>query len=162
MRRLYPGGRGLKVCAYRLEKPVHKEIFAEFRDIRAIDSTYLFGVEHIEFAHKKAKKAFKRGENISSNIYIETLVRASGQRQIKKALEAYGLRGSREIIVFGDNFPGNLKSLLRAKELDIRLDRWRLENLKDVFQISDDELQAMSEDPEEAVKELIKERISLV
>ncbi|MFQ5800977.1 MAG: KEOPS complex subunit Cgi121 [Candidatus Hydrothermarchaeales archaeon] len=162
MHRFPIGGKGLKIIALRCSHPVYKETFKEYLGVQAIDADLLFGVEHVEFAAKKAKKAFENGENISNNLFVETIVRASGQRQIKKAMEMFGLRGSKEIVIFGEEVPEEVKKLLEAESFEIRMDGGRLEILKEAFSITDAEIMAVSDHPAEAIKELIKERVSLV
>jgi KEOPS complex subunit Cgi121 len=141
---------------------VYKDTLRDYPDIQVVDSKLLYGVEHLEFAIQKAKMALDNGGGISSNIFMETIVRASGQRQIKKALEKYGLKGSTEIAIFGERIPGEVQTLLGAEEIEIKIDSHRLESLKEAFSIKDEELNSMSDFPAEAVKDLIKERIALV
>ncbi len=47
----------------------------------------------IESAYLKAKRSFERGTNISRDIETETILYVSGERQISKAMEKYGLNG---------------------------------------------------------------------
>lgn len=152
----------MKVIALRCSRPVHKDTLKGYIGIQVIDAGLVFGVEHIEFATEKAKKAFENGENISNNHFVETLVRASGQRQIKKAMEMFGLRGSKEIVIFGEEIPEEVKKLLEAEGFEIRMDGKKQESLKEAFSIADEEIKAVSDHPEKAIKELIKERVSLV
>ncbi len=152
----------MKVQAWRCKEPVHKDTLRDYPDIQAVDSTLLYGVEHIEFAIGKAKLALANGDSISSNIFVETIVRASGQRQIKKALEKYGLKGSTEIAIFGEKIPEEVQTFLGAVETEISIDSERLEALKEAFSIKDEELNSISQSQAEAVKELINEKIALV
>jgi KEOPS complex subunit Cgi121 len=162
MSRFSFGGTGLKVQVWRCREPVYKETLSDYPDIQALDSKFLYGVEHLEFALQKAKMAMENGGGISSNIFLETIVRASGQRQIKKALEKYGLNGSTEIAIFGENIPRELQTLLGAEEIEIIIDPYRMASLKEAFAIKDEELDSMSDLPTEAIKDLIKERMALV
>ncbi len=152
----------MKIQAWKCKSPVYKDTFKDYPDIQAVDSSLLYGVEHLEFAIQKANNALENADNISSNLFVETIVRASGQGQIKRALEKYGLNGSTEIAVFGERIPNELQSLLGAEKTKIIIDPHRLERLKEAFSINDDELSAVSTVPEEAIKDLIKERIALV
>ncbi|RMF88814.1 MAG: hypothetical protein D6733_07765 [Methanobacteriota archaeon] len=127
-----------------------------------MDSRLLYGVEHVEFALEQAGKAFERGSNISSDPFVEVLVRASGQRQIKRAIDMFGLHGSREIVLLGPEMPEGLLESIGAVESEIRLDNERLQRLKEAYSITDAEIGAVSDSPAEAVKDLIKERIALV
>ncbi len=156
------GGTGLKIQAWRSKKPVYKDTLKDYPDIQAVDSNLLYGVDHLKFAVQQANKALENGGGISSNIFMETIVRASGQRQIKKALEMHGLKGSTELVVFGEKISGEAKALLGAEETEIIIDSQRLEALKDAFSITRAELKSVSNTPSEAIKDLINERIALV
>jgi KEOPS complex subunit Cgi121 len=156
------GGKGLKILAMRCKRPVYQDTLKDYGEIQAIDATFAFGPEHIEFAVNKAKRAFEHGENISTNPFIETIVRASGQRQIKKAMDMFGLRGSQEIILFGDQIPKEAIESVEAREFEIEIDAKKLEMLKEAFSITDEEIKAVSDSPVKALKDLIKERIALV
>ena len=74
----------------------------------------------------------------------------------------YGLRGSREIVVFAEALPKEIEELIGAEETELKMDASRIEALKEAFSISDEELEAVPDDPREAVKMLIRERIALV
>ena len=95
----------MKIKAYRCDSPVEKDIIEKYPGIQVVDSTLLFGLEHIGLAVEKAEQAFESGCNTSDNIFVEVLLWASGQRQIKRALEMYGLNGSQEVVVFGAEIP---------------------------------------------------------
>ncbi len=152
----------MRVIALRCFKPVDLADLKGFKEIQAIDSTNIYGLEHVEFALEAAKKSFQRKEALCTDFFVEALTRASGQRQIKKAIDMFGLKGSTEIVVFGENIPSGLITALKGVEHDIILDRSRLERLKVAFSISDEELNAVSDNVFEAVKELINERIALI
>ncbi len=153
----------MNVLSLRCSQPADLETILKFSGVQAIDSTLLFGLEHLEFAIQKAKTAFERGDCISSNILIEAVIRASGQRQIKKALEMYGLNGSKEIVLFGEAIPQDLLELLEGESFDIKMDEKRISNLKKAFNIEDKEIEVFKHLPEEdALKELILERVALV
>jgi tRNA threonylcarbamoyladenosine modification (KEOPS) complex Cgi121 subunit len=49
------------------------------------------------------EKAFERGNNIASTRSLELLVRLSGKRQIKKALEELTPKSKAVLVVFGKN-----------------------------------------------------------
>jgi KEOPS complex subunit Cgi121 len=152
----------MKVRAYRCETPVDIEKLVGFKDVSAVDSTLLYGLGHVESAVHLANRAMERGENISSNVFIETIVWASGQRQIKKAIAMFGLNGSKEIVIYGEEIPEEIESHLGAVVTEIKIDGKKLDALKKAYSISDTELHAVSDTPSEAVKDLIKERIALL
>lgn len=149
------------VKAYRCKEAIHKDAFDGFSGVQAVDSRNLYGSEHLFFAYTSAKKAGERGERISNDLFVETVLRASGQRQIKKALDIFGLRGSHEIAVFGEEIPEEMVERLGAVEMELVMDPERLERLKQTFSITETELTAVSDIPKESIKDLINERIAL-
>ncbi len=46
----------------------------------------------VESAYLKAKRSFERGTNISRDMESETILYVSGNRQISRAFESYGLK----------------------------------------------------------------------
>jgi len=151
----------MKIKAYRSDSPVDKDILEIYPDIQVVDSTLLFGVDHVRLAVEKAEQAFETGCNTSANIFVESLLWASGQRQIKRALEMYGLNGSKEIVVFGRDIPGDFNGRLGIREAEILLGTARINALKSAFSITDLEIEVVPGSVEDAVRELICERISL-
>ncbi len=57
----------------------------------------------IESAYLKAKRSFERGSNISRDIETETILYVSGERQISKAMEKYGLNGDDLYYIIQEN-----------------------------------------------------------
>jgi len=57
----------------------------------------------IESAYLKAKRSFERGTNISRDIETETILYVSGERQISKAMEKYGLNGDDLYYIIQEN-----------------------------------------------------------
>ena len=143
------------------KRPVNKEILEEFDGLQIIDSTLLYGTEHIEFAHKIAVNAFGRDENISSDLFVETIVRASGQRQIKKAMKMYGLKDSNSIVVFGEKIPTDLLIRIDGKEFEIKMDAQKIKMLKSAFFLSQNELYGAANSELDVIADLIKERVAL-
>jgi tRNA threonylcarbamoyladenosine modification (KEOPS) complex Cgi121 subunit len=152
----------MNIRSYRCPEPVFRETLRGHGGIQAIDSSLLFGVEHVAYALKAAMRALERNEKISDDIFVDVITRASGQRQIKKAFDMYGLRGSKEIVVFGEKISNDLELFLGAEEFRIEIDQTRLENLKEGFSITDNELKTQGGSLEEVIKALIIERIALI
>lgn len=59
--------------------------------LQLVDANKVTGKEHLELASYHAKKAFQQNSQISNSIEIETLLYATGQRQIDKALTLIGI-----------------------------------------------------------------------
>lgn len=152
----------MKVFCLRCSKPVGIEVLKKFKDMQVIDSRLVAGAEHIKFAIAQAEKSFKRRENISNNFFIEVLVRASGQRQIKNALSLFGLRNSKKVAVISNELPRDfLKEYSCARE-DIKIDSKKYSAIKKQFEITEKEISAVGTGKIEALKSLVKDRIALI
>lgn len=156
----------MRVYCLRCSRALGKEVIEKYRNIQVIDSRYVFGKEHMEFALAQAEKAFQRKTNISKELMIEVLVRASAQRQIKKALELYGVDNSGEVYVLSDALPPELIRSYGCVEATPKIDPDKYEKLKETFGIGEAEIAAVAGEGYEArvevLKNIIKERIALL
>ncbi len=155
----------MNILPLRSEKPLNKEILKDYKDIQLVDSRLVASLGHIEFAASQAEKAFERNENISNDPLIEVLLRMSGQRQISKALEMFGLKDSKEVVLISKQDP---ESFLKANgwkrdESILDMDEDRFERIKERFHIDELELEvASNNDREAALLNIVKERVALV
>jgi KEOPS complex subunit Cgi121 len=72
--------------------------------VLALDAGMVCGREHLESAVEHALRAFDRGSNSANDIMMETMLYASGERQISKAREKMGLKAGTEgvaLVLFG-------------------------------------------------------------
>ncbi|MEK6976770.1 MAG: KEOPS complex subunit Cgi121 [Candidatus Hydrothermarchaeota archaeon] len=158
----------MKAIPLRCAKAVPKEALKRYPGVQFLDARLVAGMEHLEFAISQAEKAFQRGENISSDPLFEVLVRASAQRQIKRALELVGLKGGREVILLCHEVPEALLQEYGCREdpgvLAIGRDKYEL--LKEAFGIGEAELDAVAgegfAERSTALVEAIKERIAIL
>ncbi len=134
------------------------------KEVQAIDAS-LVTEEIVKHAIEQAELAFKRGRNISRNKLIEVVVRISAQRQIKDALKTFGIKeDTREIVViFEDDF--DTSKLRDCKKIELKVDREKLERIKNVYKI-EDEVKTFSpesfEDEVKIVENIVKEKIALL
>ncbi len=73
--------------------------------VQLMRASMVFGRIHLESAIDHAIRAFERGRNTSNSRATETLLYASGTRQISKAIEKMGIReGDSEValVAFGE------------------------------------------------------------
>ena len=156
----------MKVYSLKCSKALGKEVIEEYRALQVIDSKYVFGREHLEFAFSQAEKAFQRKTNISKDLMMEVLVRASAQRQIKKALEIYGVQNSKLIYALGEELPKELLDDYGCIEAKPGIDERKYEDLVDKFEVTVEEIGAVAgagfDERVKALKEIIKERIALL
>jgi KEOPS complex subunit Cgi121 len=61
-------------------------------NVQFFDAKLIAGWKHLYFAALNALNAFKNKTNISNSVAVETLLYASAQRQINKAVELLGIK----------------------------------------------------------------------
>lgn len=155
----------IKFFLIKCKRGVNKDILLKHASLQAIDASLLYGKEHVETALREAQKAFENKENLSKDLYVEIIVRASGQRHIKKAFEMFGLKNSKEMLVIGKNRKEMEKLIkeVEGKEFEVKMDKKRAEALKKEFEISENELSASPlKNEEETIKAIIDERTALI
>lgn len=85
--------------------------------LQLVDANRVTGKEHLELASYHAKKAFQQNSQISNSIEIETLLYATGQRQIDKALTLMGItpktKNVAAVVLFPPVKPTNLSELFQ-------------------------------------------------
>ena len=139
-----------------------------------LDARLVAGPEHLFSAAFNAIRAFELGINVASDLGLEILTFASGQRQISKAIKTMGLKpGSSEVAVVlvgesRERLELALKAiigLLGAQRDDrvLEVDEQKARELADAFGITSDELASCSRlgSSAEAVKALVLERVAL-
>jgi KEOPS complex subunit Cgi121 len=151
-----------------------KEFISAVRDlqartgcvIQAFDADKVASERHLIFAIEKAFAAFSEKRNIAKDLGVEILRYASGERQIERAL-SIGVSGSTKRIalaIIGPEFAGALawpdgSELSRLIEVDGIGCSFKLEALRETFNISEDEIRASDE---VQVPDLVLERVALV
>ncbi len=130
--------------------------------------------QHLYFALLNALIAFRNGQQISKNLPMETMLFASAQNQIDKAVKILGLSPpiSEIAVLIINEKPEVLESMLagiirqaNAREdetiLDLTGEKMRI--IQGVFEISDRELEVVAErhSVKEALVDLIIERMAL-
>ncbi|MBN1683371.1 hypothetical protein JW865_07455 [Candidatus Bathyarchaeota archaeon] len=136
------------------------------------DAKNVGGWEHLFMSAVNAVNAFDEGENVSKSIPLETLLYASCNDQISKALEIMGIKKDTRdlaLIIFADKqniseqaFKNVVKII--GKEDDSVLDVYseKYKRLKTLFNVSDLEIEALGEQSVENLINLIIERGSLL
>jgi KEOPS complex subunit Cgi121 len=144
--------------------------------IQVLDASFVAGEKHLLFAVLNALNAFEQGQNISESLDVEVLLYASGQRQIRKAIEQLGLKpATSEIAVAAiaatkDEVKGieaKVAGIVPGKREDkvLCLQEGKAERLMEAFDITDTELEVASENREtlwEALVGIIIERSALL
>lgn len=151
--------------------PDKKELISAIRDleiehgciIQALDADKVVSTRHLLFATEKAMSAFSEKRNIANDAGMEIMRYASGERQIERALNM-GLSDRTERIALilasrgnGCSWPDEreLSTLLKPDGLGCSC---RYEGVKEAFNISSAELEAVGED---RIEDLVIERVAL-
>jgi len=176
-------GKYAEITGYRNIKFAKAEAFLkanrketrENLDLQFFDAQLIATQEHLYFAALNALQAFQNKTNISKSPAMETMLYASAQRQIQKAIQRCGIKPettSMAVIIIGED-PTQLKNLLEAigacvgvepDEKVLEISKFKEHNIIETFQITDQELKTVmkNENREEAVVNLVIERVALL
>jgi KEOPS complex subunit Cgi121 len=127
--------------------------------VLALDASMVCGREHLESAVEHAYRAFDRGTNSANDIMMETMLYASGERQISKAREKMSLREDSEgvaLVLFDAHKDDVL--LVSGLEEDESVLECNMDKLVR-FGIAPQELDAV---PPGKAKDLVLERVAFV
>ena len=123
--------------------------------IQLMNADAVAGRRHIEHGVNQAFFAFERGENLANDLSVEICLRCSAQRQISKAFDLLGLKEGPmnlcAVLIDCDDYTSELSSLF---ELDDGVLTPDTEKLKEIYGISDDELEILD------VEDVLIDRIS--
>jgi tRNA threonylcarbamoyladenosine modification (KEOPS) complex Cgi121 subunit len=143
-------------------------------EIQFFEAELIATQEHLYFAVINALEAFKNKTNLSKSIAMETMLYASAQRQIQKAIIRVGIKPKTHkmaLIIIGDD-PKLIETVLKTvtesmgTEPDERvLDLTKNKEIKITknFEITDEELKTFENDNKKKVLiDLVIERVALV
>ena len=112
---------------------------------------------HLYFAALNALQAFRNSKNLSKSLAVETMLYASAQRQIQRAIQRCGIKlqtKNMAITLIGEK-PAEIHDQLKeieacvgAKPNDavLEMSPLKLEKIKEVFQIKPEEIMAVIRD----------------
>ena len=156
----------LKTVRKRLAKNVEAQFF---------DAGLVATWQHLYFAALNALNAFKNGTNISKSLAVETMLYASAQRQIRKAMDLMGIKPNSEaiaVLVLGEkanDVEAALKTIAeivdgQRDDTVLGLSQEKIQAIRKAFNISDAELEAVvkGNDLEQALINLVIERVALL
>jgi tRNA threonylcarbamoyladenosine modification (KEOPS) complex Cgi121 subunit len=144
-------------------------------ELQFFDAELIATHEHLYFAVLNALQAFQNKTNISKSLAVETMLYASAQRQIQRAIQQCGIKPqttSMAVVVIGEN-PAEIKIALdeiavtvgtEPDETVLQLNDAKLEKVKDAFQVKDEEIKTVIKEADlnEAVVSLVIERVALL
>jgi tRNA threonylcarbamoyladenosine modification (KEOPS) complex Cgi121 subunit len=144
--------------------------------IQFFNAKHVAGPLHLYFAALNALNAFEKKTNISNNLEVETLLYASAQRQIQKAIKTVGIKqDSTEIATLiitedrhkkigylrlvSENVPGERNDKV------LELTNKKIDKIKKLFNISDTEFETKLKKKggeKETLTDLVIERMALL
>jgi len=143
--------------------------------VQFFDADLIATWEHLYFAVLNALLAYRNKRNISKTVAMETMIYASAQRQIRKAITILGVKESSSNVAFviiGDkpeivhtSFSEIEKCLaVVADESVLELTEEKTKNLCKAFGITEKELKAVGAESnnEQAIVNLVIERMALM
>jgi len=156
------------VKAVRKEK--QQRIWVQFFDAELV-ATW----QHLHFAVLNALLAFKNERNISKSVAMETMLYASAQRQIRRAIDLMGVKcdsANVAVIIIGES-PDSVKAVLSVvskrvgaepDEAVLELSRKKAQRIREAFGIAEKELEAVMEknNADQALVKLVIERVALL
>ena len=144
-------------------------------EIQFFDAKFVATWQHLYFAALNALTAFKNRENISESLAVESLLYASAQRQILKAMKLLGIKPSSSeiaVLIIGEKLESVSSALslvskqVKAERDDtiLGLSEEKVAGIQKVFVISHVELETvMKKDGlEKALTDLVIERMALL
>ena len=143
--------------------------------LQFFDASFIANWQHIFFAVINAKLAFKNQKNISKSIDIETLLFASAQNQINKAIKKIGIKPDTQnvavVIVAKREEQIHEVLLTIAKHIGSKPDESiigfsssKLEKILETFEISKNEIESVLKEDNiiKAIKDILIERMAIL
>lgn len=147
----------------------------QVEDVQFFDAELIATQEHLYFAVINALQAFQNKTNISKSLAMETILYASGQRQIKKAIQHCGIKPETKNMaaVIISETQAQLQTMFQAVTKCVGVDPYeqvlditkaKKNKIKKAFQITDEEIKTImiNGESEKAVISLVVERVALL
>jgi tRNA threonylcarbamoyladenosine modification (KEOPS) complex Cgi121 subunit len=175
-------GKYVEITGYRSIAFDKAEIFLKTNrkqtsqnvDVQFFDAELIATQEHLYFAVLNALQAFKNKTNLSKSPAMETMLYASAQRQIQKAIIRAGIKPQTQnmaLVIVGDD-PKQIETTLEAvtrsmgsapDECVLDLTKNKEEKIKEAFEITDEEQKVLENgNQKKAITNLVIERVALL
>jgi tRNA threonylcarbamoyladenosine modification (KEOPS) complex Cgi121 subunit len=176
-------GKYVEITGYRNIKFAKAEEFLKANrretqenvDLQFFDAQLIATQEHLYFAALNALQAFRNKTNLSKSLAMETMLYASAQRQIQKAIQRCGIKPettSIAVTIIGED-QTQLKTMLEAitacvggepDEKALEISKFKEQKITETFQITDHEVKSVIKNGNraEAVVNLVIERVALL
>lgn len=144
-------------------------------EIQFFDAKYVATWQHLYFAALNALTAFRNRANISKSLMMESILYASTQRQIRKAMELIGIKPNTSeiaVLIIGENLQkAKMASRIVSANVKVKQDETVLELsekkkkiIQKTFGVSDLELKTVmkKDGREKALLNIVIERMALL
>ncbi len=142
--------------------------------VQVFDADRIAGLEHLYFSVLNALNSFESGNRISESPAMEIMLYASGQHQIRKAIDMLGVKPESSrliVVVLAKSREGSMQAAseilesIRGEQDDevIELTDEKFESLKSIFGVSNEEIEAAFRGSEKkALTSILIERSALL
>lgn len=143
-------------------------------NIQFFDADLIATQQHLYFAVLNALQAFKNKTNLSKTPAMETMLYASAQRQIQRAIERCGIKPQTKkmaLTIIGDDptqIAGALEEVTKnvgnaIDEKVLEMTKSKAAKIRRAFEITDEEIKTVTENSKEkAIANLVIERVALL
>jgi tRNA threonylcarbamoyladenosine modification (KEOPS) complex Cgi121 subunit len=144
-------------------------------EMQFFDAELIATSRHLYFAVLNALQAFQNRTNLSKSLAVETMLYASAQRQIQRAIQRSGIKPQTQnmAVTILSRDPAEIELLARQirfcigaepDETVLEMTAKKIEKIKETFQIKDEEIKSVMKDNdfEAAVVNLVIERVALL
>jgi KEOPS complex subunit Cgi121 len=142
-------------------------------ELQFFDADHIATDEHLYFAVLNALQAFKAKTNCSKSVAMESMLYASAQRQISKAIEHIGVKPEScnlAVVIVAEDEKQVEKQLKELTEYFgcspdgnvLQLTEQKIQKIKAAFQVTETELATQKALQEKALVDLVIERMALL
>jgi tRNA threonylcarbamoyladenosine modification (KEOPS) complex Cgi121 subunit len=152
----------------------NRKLTSQNLDVQFFDADLIATQEHLYFAVLNALQAFQNKTNHSKSPAMETILYASAQRQIQKAIERLGIKPETKnmaLIIVGED-PKQIETSLEAvtksvgsnpDENVLEISKAKEAKIKKAYEITQQELKTIeTRSQKKAIADLVIERVALL
>ncbi len=155
------GYRNIKFAAAEEFLKANRRETQENVDLQFFDAQLIATQQHLYFAALNALQAFRNKTNISKSLAMETMLYASAQRQIQKAVQRCGIKPqttAMAVIIIGVH-PTKIKTMrdavtaqvgIEPDEKVLEISKFKEQKIIETFQITEEELKAVMKNGDRA------------
>jgi len=154
----------------KIKRKIPQDVWIQF-----FDSSVVATWQHLLFAIINAQLGFRNQKNISKSIEMETLLYASTQHQIKKAIKIIGVKNdstevaliivAKEVEKINSTLSAISKKIgKKSDEKVLEFSDYKQEKIRIVFEINQNELEAIikEDNTRNAIRDIVLEKMALL